>query len=195
MIKRPLPVLPPSGPGGCGCTPASGLERVVRMSEEQAPGPSLDPETDPHLSGFRQLLERQVDRRTAIGGIAAGLLAGLGLVQAACNPLSSAEARETAVLDWQTYFQGNFRLMTDQEKAQIGLTWADALQKVALAFGMPVVTPEEYRGEWTPFAAEMPESAALAEQEAKDEAEAEREAEQAAEMAAAANPQEGPVEE
>ncbi len=124
MTKRPLPVVPSSssggcgsgGGGGCGCASGSGLERVVRLSEEPASGPGLDPETDPHLSGFRQLLERQVDRRTAIGGMAAGLLTGLGLVQAACNPLSSAEARESAVLDWQTYFQGNFRLMTDKEK-------------------------------------------------------------------------------
>ena len=85
------------------------------MSEETA-SPSLDPGADPHLSGFRQLLERQVDRRTAIGGMAAGLLAGLGMVQTACNALASAEAREKAVLDWQTYFQGNFRLMSDDGK-------------------------------------------------------------------------------
>ena len=101
--------------GGCGCGSDPSLERVIRMSEETT-GPSLDPGADPHLSGFRQLLDRQVDRRTAIGGLAAGLLAGLGMVQTACNGLVSAEAREKAVLDWQAYFQGNFRLMSDKEK-------------------------------------------------------------------------------
>src|SRR5262249_58698817 len=37
--------------------------------------------------------------------------------QTECNPIASAEAREKATLDWQEYFQGNFRLMTDDEKA------------------------------------------------------------------------------
>jgi Fe-S-cluster-containing dehydrogenase component len=122
--RRALPLLPsaPRGGGacgsgcGCGSGPDAGLERVIRLSEE-APG-GVDPDTDPNLSGFRQLLDRQVDRRTAIGGIGAGLLAGLGLVQTACNPLASAASREQAVLDWQTYFQGNFRLMSDDEKAE-----------------------------------------------------------------------------
>jgi Fe-S-cluster-containing dehydrogenase component len=127
---RPLPVIqarPAPGAGGCGCgsggdgcrsgwgNAEAGLHRVHRLAAETPPH-GIDPDEDPHLSGFRQLLERQMDRRTAIGSIAGGLLAGLGLFQTACNPIGSAEAREKAVLDWQEYFQGNFRLMTDQEK-------------------------------------------------------------------------------
>jgi molybdopterin-containing oxidoreductase family iron-sulfur binding subunit len=91
---------------------------VRRLAAALPDAAGLDPAEDPHLSGFRQLLEREVDRRTAIGSIAAGLLAGLGLVQTACNPLASAEAREQAALGWQEYFQGNFRLMTDEEKTE-----------------------------------------------------------------------------
>ncbi|HEY7204370.1 MAG TPA: 4Fe-4S dicluster domain-containing protein, partial [Methylomirabilota bacterium] len=105
------------GQGGGGCGDAGGLDRVRHLAAETPAPPALDPADDPHLSGFRQLLEREVDRRTALGMIATGLLAGLGLFQSACNPLASAESRERAVLDWQEYFQGNFRLMTDQEKA------------------------------------------------------------------------------
>jgi len=108
---RPLPVITPRpAHGGCGCgsggcggssgwdSAEAGLHRVQRLAAETPPS-GIDPGEDPHLSGFRQLLERQVDRRTAVGGIAAGLLAGLGLVQTACNPIGSAEAREKAVLD------------------------------------------------------------------------------------------------
>ena len=103
---------------GCGCgqdrtpSPEPPLARLVRLSEQaQRTAP-----TGPAPSGFHQLLDRPVDRRTAIGSLAAGIVAGLGLVQTACNPLGTAEAREQAVLDWQSYFQGNFRLMTDDEK-------------------------------------------------------------------------------
>jgi Fe-S-cluster-containing dehydrogenase component len=125
-LKGLLPVIQPGveprGRGcGCGgggaCGGDGGLDRVRHLAAETPPPNALDPADDPHLSGFRQLLEREVDRRTAVGMMATGLLAGLGLFQTACNPLASAESRERAVLDWQEYFQGNFRLMTDTEKS------------------------------------------------------------------------------
>ncbi|RMF63605.1 MAG: 4Fe-4S dicluster domain-containing protein [Bacteroidetes bacterium] len=56
-----------------------------------------------------------VDRRAAVQTIASGLLAGLGLFNAACNPLASSEK---ARLRWENYFKGNFRLMTDEEKEE-----------------------------------------------------------------------------
>ncbi|HEX7788276.1 MAG TPA: 4Fe-4S dicluster domain-containing protein, partial [Methylomirabilota bacterium] len=125
-LKGLLPVVKPgpeAGGGGCACggagacDAAGGLDRVRQLAAATSVPETLDPAGDPHLSGFRQLLEREVDRRTALGMIATGLLAGLGLFQTACNPLASAASRERAVLDWQEYFQGNFRLMSDQEKA------------------------------------------------------------------------------
>lgn len=61
--------------------------------------------------------ERPLDRRAALGRMTAGLMAGAGLAQTACSPFASAEAREAARLGWQEYFQANFRLMTDGEKA------------------------------------------------------------------------------
>ncbi|MFQ5568861.1 MAG: 4Fe-4S dicluster domain-containing protein [Rhodothermales bacterium] len=69
----------------------------------------------PHKSGMQQVFEKQVDRRTAVGTLASALLAGLGMVQAACNPLSSSERSR---LKWEEYFKGNFRLMTDEEKEE-----------------------------------------------------------------------------
>src|SRR5262247_830994 len=94
--SHPLPLIEPRSPQGgdrCACSADGGLERVTRLAATPPPAAGLDPGEDPHLSGFRPLLEREVDRRTAIGGIAAGLMAGLGLVQTACNPMASGEAR------------------------------------------------------------------------------------------------------
>lgn len=59
---------------------------------------------------------------------------------------------------WDPLFE-----MTDGEKADVANKWADAIQKASAALGVALVTPEEYRGEWTPFSAAIPESAALAE--------------------------------
>jgi molybdopterin-containing oxidoreductase family iron-sulfur binding subunit len=62
------------------------------------------------------VLDQPLDRRAALSRLATGLMAGLGLAEAACSPLSSSEQRETARLEWQAYFQKNFRLMSEDEK-------------------------------------------------------------------------------
>jgi len=55
---------------------------------------------------------------------------------------------------WDALFELN-----DQERALIGATWADAIQKLTAVYGMPPVTLEEWRGDFTPFPGEVPESA------------------------------------
>jgi molybdopterin-containing oxidoreductase family iron-sulfur binding subunit len=70
----------------------------------------------PKKSGLEQLLDRPVDRRTAAATVAAALTAGLGLLQTACNPMAAKESKELAKLDWESFFQGNYRLMDEQEK-------------------------------------------------------------------------------
>ncbi len=70
------------------------------------------------LTGVEQVFDRSVDRRSAVGAIASGLLAGVGLLQTACSPFAAADSRERARLNWKRYFQGNFRLMTDAEKEE-----------------------------------------------------------------------------
>lgn len=67
-------------------------------------------------SGLEQLLERDVDRRTAVTTLGSALALGLGVLQTACNPLASDADREKARLDWESYFQGNFQVMNDAEK-------------------------------------------------------------------------------
>lgn len=63
---------------------------------------------------------------------------------------------------WDPLFE-----MTDTEKADVANKWADALSKAKAALGGPVATVEEYRGEWTPFAAEMPAEQMREEAEAR----------------------------
>lgn len=52
---------------------------------------------------------------------------------------------------WDALFE-----MSDEEKANIANLWATAMQKASLAVGHPVVIAEEFRGEFTPFAAKLP---------------------------------------
>jgi molybdopterin-containing oxidoreductase family iron-sulfur binding subunit len=75
-------------------------------------------EFNPNPSGLHQILNRQVDRRTAVATAAGALAAGLGLLQTACNPLAAAESKEKSQLNWEAFFQGNYRLMTDKEKEE-----------------------------------------------------------------------------
>jgi molybdopterin-containing oxidoreductase family iron-sulfur binding subunit len=63
-------------------------------------------------------VDAAMDRRAALSILGAALSAGLGLVQTACNPLASAADREKARLDWEAFFQKNYRLMSDAEKKQ-----------------------------------------------------------------------------
>jgi len=95
------------------------LENIVRLSklgdgwaqwDSQAAGQSIK-------DGLDQLLDRKVTRRTATMLIATGLLAGLSLLQTSCTSILSPEKSEEANLNWQEYFKGNFRLMTEEEKA------------------------------------------------------------------------------
>jgi uncharacterized protein len=55
---------------------------------------------------------------------------------------------------WDALFELN-----DQERALIGSTWADAIQKLAAVYGTPPVTVEEWRGDFTPFPGELPVTA------------------------------------
>jgi len=85
---------------------------LVRHGKAPAP-PEASPDARKEV---RAVVDQACGRRAALGRISAGLLAGLGMAQAACNPLASRDDREAAALDWETYFQKNFRLMTDQER-------------------------------------------------------------------------------
>jgi hypothetical protein len=64
----------------------------------------------------------------------------------------AADGRYTVI--WDPLFELN-----DQERALIGVTWADAIQKLASVYGEPPITMEEYRGDFTPFPGELPVTA------------------------------------
>jgi len=65
------------------------------------------------------VLQKQVDRRRALTILAGGVVAGTQAL-GACSPLSAAtpEEREIKQLAWQEYIKDNYRLMTDEERAE-----------------------------------------------------------------------------
>ena len=65
------------------------------------------------------LLQKRVDRRGALGILAGGLAAGMQAASA-CAPLSAEtdEEREVKLLAWQEYIKGNYRFMTEAERAE-----------------------------------------------------------------------------
>ncbi|HSJ62735.1 MAG TPA: 4Fe-4S dicluster domain-containing protein [Gemmatimonadaceae bacterium] len=66
----------------------------------------------------RTLMEKRVDRRRALTILMGGVAAGTQAVSA-CAPLSgySDEEREVRLLAWQEYIKGNYRFMTEDERA------------------------------------------------------------------------------
>ncbi len=66
--------------------------------------------------GFDQTFDKKTDRRGMFKSLTAGLLAGAGLVNSSCSVTASGESKEKKQLEWEEFFKGNYRLMTDQEK-------------------------------------------------------------------------------
>jgi molybdopterin-containing oxidoreductase family iron-sulfur binding subunit len=64
------------------------------------------------------LLQKRVGRRSALGILLAGMAAGTQAMSA-CAPLSSLtdEERELRLLAWREYIKGNYRSMTEEERA------------------------------------------------------------------------------
>ncbi|MBX3052293.1 MAG: 4Fe-4S dicluster domain-containing protein [Caldilineaceae bacterium] len=68
-------------------------------------------------SRLEQLLQKPINRRDAIKFLAIGLVTGLSFLQAACTPMPiPGSDKEQAKLNWEEYFKGNYRLMSDGEK-------------------------------------------------------------------------------
>jgi Fe-S-cluster-containing dehydrogenase component len=76
------------------------------------------PDTPENAAGGT-ILHKQVDRRRALKVLAGGVVAGTQAL-GACSPLSAAtpEERELKQLAWQEYIKDNYRLMTDEERAE-----------------------------------------------------------------------------
>lgn len=66
--------------------------------------------------GFDQVMAKQTDRRGAMKKLTLGLLTGSGLVNSSCSVTASDDKKSKAEMDWEEYFKGNYKIMTDEEK-------------------------------------------------------------------------------
>ncbi|MCF6359621.1 MAG: 4Fe-4S dicluster domain-containing protein [Cyclobacteriaceae bacterium] len=66
--------------------------------------------------GFDQVIKKPLDRRSALKGLTAGLLAGTGFLNSSCSATAGDADKELASLKWNEYFKGNYQLMTAEEK-------------------------------------------------------------------------------
>jgi molybdopterin-containing oxidoreductase family iron-sulfur binding subunit len=62
-------------------------------------------------------MDKTVDRRQMLSMILGGASATAGVVQAQASVLKTEEEKEQKLLEWEEYCKGNFRLMTDADKA------------------------------------------------------------------------------
>lgn len=66
--------------------------------------------------GVDQVLKKPLDRRSALKGLTAGLLAGTGFLNSSCSVTAGDADKELSELKWDEYFKGNYQLMTAEEK-------------------------------------------------------------------------------
>jgi molybdopterin-containing oxidoreductase family iron-sulfur binding subunit len=103
-----------------------------------------------------------IDRRRALGMIAGGASAGMQAL-GACAPFSAAteEVREVKTLAWQEYIKGNYRFMTEEERAatiarlerlsklkrntEVGIRSTDAQPGVQFGYAFNITKCKGYR--------------------------------------------------
>ena len=68
--------------------------------------------------GYSQKLNTPISRRSAFKKITAGLLIGAGAVNTSCNVFGDDESKEKSGIEWDEYFKGNYKLMTNKEKEE-----------------------------------------------------------------------------
>lgn len=66
--------------------------------------------------GIAQVFDVDMNRRQAFKKITAGLMIGTGAVSTSCSVVSGDESKEKSQIEWEEYFKGNYKLMTDKEK-------------------------------------------------------------------------------
>ena len=93
---------------------ASGLNNIMHWKNYNDPAAPLSAPA----SVADVEMSRNVDRRTAVKAITAGLAAGFGILSSACSVMGSEREKEISSLNWEEYFKGNYRLMTETEKTE-----------------------------------------------------------------------------
>jgi len=92
---------------------AASAEASMPTAASEPPAPRAPAQDDPST-----VFDKPVDRRRALGMLFGAVAAG-SQVAGACAPLGATDdEQEAALLEWEEYFKGNFRLMTDREKAE-----------------------------------------------------------------------------
>ncbi len=66
--------------------------------------------------GYSQVLDVAMSRRSAFKKLTAGLLIGAAAVSSSCSVTKSDEGKEMSQIEWDEYFKGNYKLMTDEDK-------------------------------------------------------------------------------
>lgn len=67
--------------------------------------------------GYDQKLNKPTNRRNMLKSLTAGLLAGAGMVNSSCSLTASDDKKDKKQLEWEEFFKGNYRLMSEDEKA------------------------------------------------------------------------------
>ncbi len=69
-----------------------------------------------HGDGIDQTFKKKTSRRGMFKSLTASLIAGAGVANSSCSVMASDEKKEKKQLEWEEFFKGNYRLMSEQEK-------------------------------------------------------------------------------
>jgi len=86
------------------------------LHNKEASDSDLPLEAARETDGFDQVFDMQMNRRSAFKRITAGLVAGVGAAATSCSVTGSEKSAEKAQMEWEEYFKGNYKVMTDEEK-------------------------------------------------------------------------------
>ena len=81
-------------------------------------GGSCDSTPSKPKDGFDQVFDVNMSRRQAFRKLTAGLLIGAGAANASCSVAADDTHKEKSEIEWEEYFKGNYKLMSEDEKGQ-----------------------------------------------------------------------------
>ena len=67
--------------------------------------------------GISQVFDKTMDRRQAFRKMTAGFLIGAGAAHTSCSVTGSDTSKEKSQIEWEEYFKGNYKLMSEDEKS------------------------------------------------------------------------------
>ena len=79
-------------------------------------GQSCDSTPSKPKDGYDQVFDVNMNRRQAFRKLTAGLLIGAGAANASCSVAADDNHKEKSEIEWEEYFKGNYKLMSEDEK-------------------------------------------------------------------------------